>query len=115
MSQVPDEVCTALEGLRSLGGDALLRQMVKVFVDHSNDRVRALQEAVAAGDLATAGAVAHTLKGSARQLGLVDMGNACVAVEQASKQGDAAATQLHTAAVHTQYTTAVEWLHSATA
>ncbi len=49
------------------------------------------------------------------ELGLVDMANACVAVEQASKQGDAAATQLHTAAVHTQYTTAVEWLGRATA
>jgi HPt (histidine-containing phosphotransfer) domain-containing protein len=115
LGQVPDEVRAALEGLRSLGGDALLRQMVKVFVDHSNDRVLALHEAAAAGDLATAGAVAHTLKGSARQLGLVDMGNACVAVEQASKQGDAAATQLLTAAVHMQFTTAVEWLNSVTA
>ncbi|MEK7240236.1 MAG: Hpt domain-containing protein [Gemmatimonadota bacterium] len=115
MSQVPDDVRTALEGLRSLGGDALLKQMVQVFVDHSRDRVQALQEAVTAGDLVTAGAVAHTLKGSARQLGLVAMGNACVAVEQASRQGDAAAAQLHTAAVHTQYTTAVEWLHGVTA
>ena len=43
------------------------------------------------------------------------MGDACVAVEQSSKQGDAAATQLHTAAVHTQYTTAVEWLTAVTA
>mgnify|MGYP001593011453 FL=1 len=115
MSQIPDDVRAALEGLRSLGGDALLKQMVKVFVDHSRDRVPALQAAAAAGDLVTAGSVAHTLKGSARQLGLVGMGNACVDVEQASKQGDAAATQLHTAAVHAQYTTAVEWLNSATA
>lgn len=105
----------ALDSLRSLGGDALLRQMVQVFVEHSHDRLQSLQAAVEAGDLAAAAAAAHTLKGSARQLGLFAMGDACVAVEQASKQGDAAAAQLHTAAVHTRYTTAVEWLTAATA
>lgn len=115
MSETPAEVRTALEGLRSLGGDALLKQMVAVFVEYSRDRIQALETAVAAGDLAAAASAAHTLKGSARQLGLIAMGDACVAVELASKRGDAAATQLHTAAVHMQYTTAVEWLTSATA
>lgn len=115
MSEIPAEVQAALGGLRSLGGDALLKQMVTVFVDYSRDRIQALESATAAGDFAGAASAAHTLKGSARQLGLFAMGDACVAVEQASKQGDAAATQLHTAAVRTQYTTAVEWLTSATA
>jgi HPt (histidine-containing phosphotransfer) domain-containing protein len=115
VSEIPAEVHSALEGLRSLGGDALLKQMVAVFVDYSRDRIQALQAAAAAGDLAAAASAAHTLKGSARQLGFLAMGDACVAVEQASKQGDAAATQLHAAAVHAQYTTAVEWLTSATA
>ena len=115
MSEVPTAVLDALQGLRSLGGDTLLKQMVAVFVEHSRDRMQALETAVAAGDLASAASAAHTLKGSARQLGLIAMGDACSAVEQASKQGDAAAAQLHTAAVHTQYTTAVEWLTSATA
>lgn len=115
VTEIPAEVCTALQGLRSLGGDALLKQMVAVFVEHSRDRMQALEAAVAAGDLAGAASAAHTLKGSARQLGLIAMGDACAAVEQSSKQGDAAATQLHTAAVHTQYTTAVEWLTAATA
>jgi len=115
VSELPKDVHDALEGLRSLGGDALLKQMVIVFVDYSRDRVQALEAASAAGDLLAAAAAAHTLKGSARQLGLLAMGEACVAVEQASKAGDAAAAQLHTAAVHTEYTTAVEWLTSATA
>lgn len=115
MTEIPDDVRTALEGLRSLGGDALLTQMVAVFVDYSRDRVQALQVAAVAGDLAAAAAAAHTLKGSARQLGLIAMGNACVAVEEASKQGDVAAARSHTADVQTQFTTAVEWLTSATA
>ena len=115
MSQIPDDVRVALDGLRALGGDALLKQMVVVFVQHSRDRMDALQAAAASGDLVVAAAAAHTLKGSARQLGLVDMGNACAAVEEASKHGDAATTRSETAVVHTQYTTAVAWLTSATA
>ena len=115
MSQIPDDVRVALDGLRALGGDALLKQMVVVFVQHSRDRMDALQGAAAAGDLVGAAAAAHALKGSARQLGLVAMGNACLAVEEACKRGDAATTQTKTAAVHLQYTTAVEWLTSATA
>lgn len=115
MCQIPDEVCVALDGLRALGGDALLKQMVVVFVDYSRNRVDALRAATAAGDLVGAAAAAHTLKGSARQLGLNAMGHACAAVEDACKQGDAAATQSRTAAVYAEYTTAVEWLSSATA
>jgi len=115
VSHIPDEVRVALDGLRALGGDALLKQMIVVFVDHSRDRMEALQGAAAAGNLAGASAAAHTLKGSARQLGLVAMGNACVAVEDAAKQGDVAATQTQTAAVYAMYTTAVEWLTAATA
>lgn len=115
MNQIPDDVRVALEGLRALGGDALLKQMVVVFVQHSRDRMDSLQGSAAAGDLVGAAAAAHTLKGSARQLGLIAMGNACAAVEEACKRGDVPAAQTQTAAVHVQYTTAVEWLTSATA
>ena len=115
MSEIPAEVTASLEGLRALGGDALLKQMVVVFVDHSRDRLDSLQGSAAAGDLAGAAAAAHTLKGGARQLGLIAMGNACAAVEAACKRGEVAAVQTQTAAVHVEYTTAVEWLTSATA
>lgn len=115
MSEIPDDVRTALDGLRSLGGADLLRQMVTVFIDYSAERIQALQAAVAAGDLVAASAAAHALKGSSRQLGLFGMADACVAVEEASTKGDVAAARTHTAAVYGQYTTAVEWLKAATA
>ncbi|MCX5762157.1 MAG: Hpt domain-containing protein [Gemmatimonadetes bacterium] len=115
MSEIPDDVRAALDGLRSLGGPDLLRQMVIVFIDYSAERIQAMQTAVATGDLVAASAAAHALKGSSRQLGLLGMGDACVAVEEASKQGDVAAARTHTAAVYAQYTTAVEWLKAATA
>jgi HPt (histidine-containing phosphotransfer) domain-containing protein len=112
VSEIPADVRTALDGLRALGGDDLLKQMITVFVDYSRDRVQALQAASASGDLVAAGGAAHALKGSARQLGCMAFGDACAAAEQAAKDGDAAATATHTAAVYAEYTTAVGWLQS---
>lgn len=115
MSEIPNEVRTALDGLRALGGEGLLKQMAAVFVQHSGDRVQALETAATSGDFVVAAAAAHALKGSARQLGMVVMGDACVAAEQAAKAGDTAGLQLKAAAVHAEYTTAADWLAQLTA
>ena len=115
MTDIPAEVRTALDGLRALGGDNLLRQMAAVFVQHSGDRVKALESAAADGDFVAAAAAAHALKGSARQLGMTVMGDACLAAEQAAKAGDAAGLQLKAAAVHASYMTAADWLAQLTA
>ncbi len=110
MSELPAEARTALEGLRALGGDGLLKQMVGVFVEHSRGRVEALDAAAAGGDFVAAAAAAHTLKGSARQLALGVLADACLATEQTAKTGNLAGTQANAAAVHAAYTTAAEWL-----
>lgn len=115
VSEIPEPVRTALDGLRSLGGDDLVRQMAAVFIEYSGGRIRALHGAAEAGDLVTCAEAAHALKGSARQLGLLVMADACAAAEMAGKQGDAAAARIHAAAVQESYTTAVEWLKAATA
>ena len=115
MSEIPAEVRTALDGLRALGGEGLLKQMAAVFVQHSGDRVQALETAATSGDVVAAAAAAHALKGSARQLGMIVMGDACVAAEQAAKAGDTAGLQLKAAAVHAEYTTAADWLAQLTA
>jgi HPt (histidine-containing phosphotransfer) domain-containing protein len=113
--EIPEPVLTALDGLRALGGDDLVRQMVTVFVEYSAGRIRALQGAADSGDLTGVAEAAHALKGSSRQLGLNAMADACLAAEQAAKQGDLAAVQTQAAAVHETYTTAAEWLKAATA
>jgi len=100
----------ALDGLRALGGDGLVQQMATVFIEHSASKIDALKTAIELGDLPGAAGAAHTLKGSARQLGLNAMADACLAVEQASKQGDAASARMLAAAVHETYTAAAEWL-----
>jgi len=89
--------------------------MAAVFIEHSAGRIGAMQTAVDSGDLPNVVVGAHTLKGSARQLGLTDMADACLAVELAGREGDAAAARARTAAVHEAYTAAVEWLRAETA
>jgi HPt (histidine-containing phosphotransfer) domain-containing protein len=115
VSEIPDSVRAALDGLRALGGDALVRQMASVFVEHSAGRVSALQGALDTGDAQTAAEAAHTLKGSSRQLGLAALADACLAVEQAAKQGDIASAKTLVAAVHETYTAATVTLRDATA
>ena len=115
MTGTPDSTRTALDGLRALGGDGLVRQMVSIFIDHSAGRIAALVSALDAGDLQGAAGAAHTLKGSSRQLGLTEMADACLALETACKGGDVAAAQTLAAAVHASYTTAADMLRDATA
>ena len=115
MNGIPDSTRTALDGLRALGGDGLVRQMVSIFIDHSAGRIDALRSALDAGDLDGAAGAAHTLKGSSRQLGLTEMAEACLTLEQACKRGDAPASQTLAAAVHESYTAAAALLREATA
>lgn len=115
MTGIPDSTRTALDGLRALGGDGLVRQMVSIFIDHSAGRIDALRSALDAGDLDGVAGAAHTLKGSSRQLGLSEMADACLALEQACKAGNASAAQALAAAVHVSYTAAADLLREATA
>lgn len=115
LPEIPESVLSALQGLRELGGDDLVRQMAAVFIEYSAGRIRALQGAAESGDLQAVAEAAHALKGSSRQLGLIQMADACLAVEQASKQGKLAETQTLAAAVHETYTAAADWLKAATA
>ncbi len=115
MSEIPEAVRVALDGLRSLGGDDLMKQMVSVFIEYSAGRVQALQTAADSGNLTGVAEAAHSLKGSSRQLGLTAMADACLAAEHAAKQGDGVTTQTLAAAVHEEYTAAAQWLRDATA
>lgn len=115
LSEIPESVREALNGLRALGGDEIVKQMAEVFVEYSAGRVRALQGAAETGDVQGCAEAAHALKGSARQLGLNAMADACLAVEMAAKRGDLSATRSFAPAVQNEYTAAADWLKAATA
>jgi len=67
--------------LRWLGGDqALLRELVGIFVDDGPRRLEALREAMKAADVQQLEQVAHSLKGSAANLGAARLQESALAL-----------------------------------
>jgi HPt (histidine-containing phosphotransfer) domain-containing protein len=84
--------------LRSLGGDGeqdAFVYLTTLFVASGEELLGTLREALARGDTVTVGDVAHTLKGSAGNLGALRLADACRQLEDVlasgSDVGDAAA------------------------
>jgi len=77
-----------LAGLRSLGGQALARDLVSLFLEHSREKLTAAHAALDARDLPTVAFAAHALKSSCGQLGVLSMQAACIAAERAASAGD---------------------------
>ena len=76
--------------LRWLGGDqALLRELVGIFVDDGPKRLEALREAMKAADVQQLEQVAHSLKGSAAILGAARLQESALALEEAAHDGRA--------------------------
>lgn len=115
MTDVPESVRAALDSLRDLGGDDLVKQMVSVFIEYSAGRVKALDAAAEAGDLHAMAEAAHALKGSSRQLGLAAMADACLTVETAAKQGNLGTARAMAPSVSHTYQIAAQVLQAAIA
>jgi HPt (histidine-containing phosphotransfer) domain-containing protein len=76
--------------LRWLGGDqALLRELVGIFMDDGPKRLEALRQAMTASDVQLLEQVAHSLKGSAAILGASRLQESALALEEAAQDGRA--------------------------
>ena len=77
--------------LKALVGDdeATIREFLHDFRLSAAKIAAELRAACAAGETATAGALAHKLKSSARSVGALALGELCAAMEKAGKGGDA--------------------------
>jgi two-component system sensor histidine kinase/response regulator len=76
--------------LRWLGGDqALLRELVGIFMDDGPKRLEALRRAMTASDIQLLEQVAHSLKGSAAILGASRLQGSALALEEAAQDGRA--------------------------
>ncbi len=87
---LPADARPAVDELRSIGGDELVREMMGTFVRFATAHLARLHEAAEHGDLEAGTLIAHTLKSSARQLGAVHLGETCASAELAARGGDAA-------------------------
>ena len=77
--------------LRGLRKGALLPQLLRTYGDQVPQQLANMAAAAAAGDIATLGGVAHSLKSASYSIGATRMGDLCAAIETAVRQGDNAA------------------------
>ena len=83
--QLDPEQIAMLRGLRK---GALLPQLLRTYRDQLPQQLAGMNAAVAAGDLATLGGIAHSLKSASYSIGARRIGDICAAIEAASRQGD---------------------------
>jgi HPt (histidine-containing phosphotransfer) domain-containing protein len=90
----PDTAPTELDPeqvamLRGLRQGALLPLLLRTYRDQMAQQLGAMNAAVAAGDVAALGSVAHSLKSASYSIGARRIGDLCAALEAAARQGDA--------------------------
>jgi signal transduction histidine kinase/DNA-binding response OmpR family regulator len=77
-----------LQGLRDLGGEEMLRELVEMFLDEGQSRLATLRKALEEGDAQSVERVAHTLKGNSVNMGAVRMAALCAELEDVGASGD---------------------------
>ncbi|MFN7162711.1 MAG: Hpt domain-containing protein [Fimbriimonadales bacterium] len=70
------------------GDEEFIAEILSDFTAQMPELIEQIVSAVARGDAATLGKVAHTLKGSARAVGADEFAAIAFELEQAGKQGD---------------------------
>jgi CheY-like chemotaxis protein/HPt (histidine-containing phosphotransfer) domain-containing protein len=82
---------TVIDGLKELrepGQPDPLRELIELFLRDAQPRLEQLDQAAGASDLARVGAAAHTLKGSASNLGARRLSSLSAALEKQAKAGE---------------------------
>jgi HPt (histidine-containing phosphotransfer) domain-containing protein len=79
---------TAVDRLKRIGGEQLVRRMIELYLEQGPARLAALTEAVRDGDAAGAERVAHALKSSAGNVGAERLQQAAQTLETLSAAGE---------------------------
>ena len=79
-----DELDRALQRLRRFGGDALLRDMIDLFLEPAPARIAVARQALPSADLRPAQLAVHSLVSSCAQLGAERMRELSAQAEQAA-------------------------------
>ena len=78
----------ALERLKEWGGDKLMAQMIRLFLENSSGRMDQIRNGVNGGDVAEAEKGSHSLKSSAANVGAGTVRALAADVEAAAVAGD---------------------------
>ncbi len=76
-----------LRATQSAGEPDIVAEVIALFLEDAPARLVAIQDAIARGDLTTAGRTAHTLKGSAGHLGAKTLAVLCARFEEKVRGG----------------------------
>ena len=82
-------VIGGLKELREPGQPDPLSELLDLFFRDAEPRLKQMEEAVTSGDMPKLAAAAHTLKGSASNLGARRLSALCASLEKQGKAGDA--------------------------
>ncbi len=84
-----------LQELSRISGRDVIGQITSLYLQSSNEHAQALRHAILRRDDDAMLRLAHSLKGSASNLGLVRLTVICAKIEQLARKGDHAACQEH--------------------
>jgi histidine phosphotransfer protein HptB len=90
MPELPILDPESIENLRALspeGDDSFLKEIIGIFLDDTPVRLNEMRVAFAANDQATFSRAAHSIKGSASNLGAMRLRGLAEKLEHASKHG----------------------------
>ncbi len=80
----PDPMAPRLAMLRRAGGDRLIRDLIDLLLEGAPRKLEAARAALADGDADRVARAAHSLASSAGNLGLAEVYEAALALEQAA-------------------------------
>ena len=104
-------VISGLKELREPGQPDPLRELIDLFLKDVQPRLSSMAEAAASGDLTKLAAGAHSLKGSASNLGARRLSALCATLEKQAKAGDALKVGPTLADVTAEFSKVRELLH----
>jgi HPt (histidine-containing phosphotransfer) domain-containing protein len=87
------DVIAELRGLAESVGDDFLSEIAQMFLTESSARIADLHDAVHIGDATAAAAHAHSLAGSAANLGARGLAALCATLEDVCRSNDISAAQ----------------------
>jgi CheY-like chemotaxis protein/HPt (histidine-containing phosphotransfer) domain-containing protein len=96
---------TRVDELRELsdGDDSLLIELLDVFFKESPARIAGLRAALASHDIRSVRMVAHTLKGSSRNIGATQLAEYCQELEYAAKESNITNGDALVASIENEY------------
>jgi len=109
-SQILDQ--GALDRLKEWGGDKLLTQMLRLYLDNAPGRMSQIRNGLAGGDIGEAEKGAHSLKSSSANVGAEHVRNIAADMERAAAAGDSGAVQALLPSLESAFSQAISALES---